>query len=112
MQFDDILLANSSVNNPYLFLQKYFWDKVWEEFISLEDFIMLQNAPCSRNFVNIMWVNKINTLVVLFYLYPGKELLPDSEKIVKKLKNRMLHALLLYWKRKKKTLLVEFMMLW
>lgn len=53
MQFDDILLAIASVNNSYLFLQKYFGDEVWEEFNSLEDFIMLQNASCSSDFVNM-----------------------------------------------------------
>lgn len=53
MQFDDILLAIASVNNSYLFLKEYFGDEVWEEFNSLEDFVMLQNAPCSSNFVNI-----------------------------------------------------------
>lgn len=38
-----------------------------------------------------MGVNKITFVVLLFFLYPGKELLPDSEKF----KNRMLHVLLL-----------------
>lgn len=58
-------------------------------------------------------VNKINTFVVLpFYLYPGKVILPDLVKTVKKFQNKMLHVLLLFEREKKKNLLVEFMMLW
>lgn len=106
-----ILLANSSLNNSYLFLQKYFGYKVWEEFSSLEDFMMLQNAPSWAILSICMGVNKINTFVVLFYLYPGKEVLPDSVKTVKSLKIE--YCMSCYFvEREKKNLLVEFMMLW
>lgn len=47
-------------------------------------------------------VNKINTFVVLlFYFYPGKVILPDFVKTVKKFQNKMLHVLLLFEREKK-----------